>query len=744
MNSWPRLIPLVLLFAGCDGGVPVGPDGHVTLASLPQEDRDRFDHWKDLVVKDCAWEQAFPSLAEEFPPPSGERYVPVGTTVDMRALLASNGGSPLVTGADGQLVLLGTPLVDQGFETDKRSMTSSIGGRTRVFDISANRENGVCVVTLDGEELYRADMPRAVPVVVATDRNALARPGIDLPPLLESAPGVDDPAAAIDGATLLLNTTAALTPTFAVYGFLATRFESSDAVVRQRFPLSAERAADVVRIAASAAPPFAPRATLYGPRASLAPIYDGTTLQLELLYRRVGADLLSLHVALAIDAGGKNVRTTAVTAAAPVAYSDAAATSCFVGRGVARQFESNQARSPAFTDQFAGCDALAADGYAALAGDATLRQAIAAQAILPGRPPAAPYRGWDRALIEVAQRLDEQAISLHQLDPSGSIAALSPVIDRRDTLLAAITDPTAHKAFGRPLIALSFGWLFSNLQPSPALIATIESALSHTAVDYSESTRTMLDDLAGGVDAASRGAQAARCGMELVGERKAAIDRALVAAAQVPFADDFAAAERAGILQSCPTSDAIAQLEASIPAVRDFVTADEPRASSAALYAFSIEPLVSHALEERWTATTFTQVADLVGFALVSEFTYCDTKPSSAEQIDCIDRPLDFFTAAGGGVLSVASAGRYAALARDLTARWPGLSSSQYFTSRFDIGRAFFDTRGLWRSCDNAGFARSAARLDTLIENLEAATTFDQRFDIEDQITTLVGASTCP
>jgi hypothetical protein len=499
----------------------------------------------------------------------------------------------------------------------------------------------------------------------------------------------------------------------------------------------------VVRIVGSAAPPFAPRARLYGPRTSLAPIYDGTTLQLELLYRGLGADLLSLHVELAIDAGGKNVRTTAVAAGARVAYSDAAVTSCFVGRGVARQFEPNQVRKPAFTDQFAGCDALAADGFAALAADPNIRHMIASTAMLFGRPPATPYRGWDQALIEVAQRLDDQGISLHELDPGGSIAALTTVIDRRDTLLASIADATAHKVFRRPLTALSFGWLFRNLEPSPALISTIGSALSHTAVDYSESTQTMLADLGGGIDAASDGALAARCGMDLVGERRLAIDRALVAAAQVPFAGDFIASLRAGILQSCPTSEAIAQLEAAIPAVRDFVAADQPRASSAALYVFSIEPLVSHALEERWTAATFTRVADLVGFALVSEFTYCANKPSSAEQIDCIDRPLDFFTAVDGGVLSPATASRHAALARDLTARWPGLAGSQYVSSRFDVGGAFFATRGLWRACDDAGFARSAARLDALLDALKAATTFDQRFDIEREITTLVGATTC-
>lgn len=743
MTSWPGIIAVVSLvgaasITGCDDA-PYGPEGRVTFASLPQADRDRFERWKDLVIKDCAWEQAFPSLADEF---ADEPYATQNARVDIRALLAGNAGSPLLAGPDGQLILLAEPARELGFETRALSKRSTIAGRTRVFDISSNRDEGVCVIELDGEELYRARLAATVPVVAATDREALATAGADLPPLVEPVVPAGEPVAAIDGAALLRHALAALSPSPRAHGVLAARFAVTELVARERFPLAAPRAPDVARLVDSPASPFAPHARLYGPRTSLAPLYEGGSAQVELLYSGFGDGLLAVRAELAIAAGGSNVRATAITAAPRVAFSDQATTACFTARGLARQFETGQLRSPSFGEQFTGCDELAADGFAALADDDVIRQTIANRALLLGTAPFTQYRGWDRALIEVAVRLDQQGRALAELDPGGAIAALPAVIAQRDGLRAAIADAAARAAFARPVIELALGWLLDGLAPSPALVTTVEAALANTAAAFSESALAMVADLAERIDAQSPGPLAARCGMELTGARRTALEQMLAAVDEIPFADDFLAQTRATVLQDCPSSDAVTALQTTAATVRDFVVQDQVRASVAALYGFAVEPLIRHALAERWTAETFTAARDLIGFALVSDFTYCDLVVSVAERIDCIDRLLDIFTTTR--MLAPGAAARYAGLARDLTARWPGLAGTLYFNARHDISQAVFGSRGLWLACDGAGFARSAGRLGSLLDALRAATTFDQRFALENQIAALVEATTCP
>src|SRR5262245_7054299 len=102
-------ISFVLLVTSCGGGSSSGGGGgggdgdgdgsedHVTLDSLPKADRDGFEQWKKQVIKDCAWEQAFPSLANEFPDATGAPYV-ARKRVDMHALLAMSGGVSLIAG----------------------------------------------------------------------------------------------------------------------------------------------------------------------------------------------------------------------------------------------------------------------------------------------------------------------------------------------------------------------------------------------------------------------------------------------------------------------------------------------------------------------------------------------------------------------------------------------------------------------------------------------------------------------
>ncbi len=741
--TWLRLVSCVLVFAACgDDGGPTSEE-HVTFDSLPEADRAAFEQWTHQAVKDCAWQQAFPSLATELAD-AGPPYV-ASAWVDLKALAADTGGVPLVAGANGQLVLLDTPTPDLGFANARLSTRRSVNGNTRIFEISATRDEGVCEIRLDGEMLFRGELAPAVPVIASYDGQVPAGAGSRLGPLLAGRAGADD-VAATDGGALLAPAIAALTPTAAAHGVLAQVLHAREADARAAFPLRAGRAPEVAQLRSVAtATPFTPRGRIYGPAGSLADLYAGGTVQAELLYAGLHADLIAIRAELAITAGSADVALVAITAAPRVAHDDEAARRCFTQRAVASRFEALQPRSPAFDEQFAGCAHLAVDGYAALAGAIDTRQAIATTAIVPGVGRGGGpggYRGWDQALIEVAQRLAARG-ELTALDPARSIPSLTAAIERHATVTGAITDPAARTSAGPAVVTLVLRWLFDAIEPSPALVAMIGPALSRAAVAYPDSTRKMLSDLASGVGARDPGPSAAQCAVELVGERGAQVDHALAAVAQVPFSQQFLAELRGRLLQRCPAPTALADLETAAAAVTAFVALDRERGDADGFsFKLAVEAVVNHALAQTWTGATFAALADLVGFDLVSDATFCASRPSLSEQATCVDTLLArYSTAADDGLLAPAVASRYATLARQLTARWPALADLQYSTTRFDISDAWTD--GLWRACTDGEFDRAAQQLFSLLTALRAATGFDERFEIEGQIADLVDPATC-
>ena len=705
----------------------------MTLASLPQADRDALVRWQAQAIKDCAWQQALPSLAAEFPADDGAPFVGQ-PRVDLRALHAVTGGGPLVQGANGALVLLDAPARDLGFEHAVRSTRHTVNGTTRVLDVRADRDHDVCVISLDGEEIFRTELAPSVPVIASYDGQVSGVASGDLSPLVAGRGA--EPAAAIDSRPLLAPVLAALVPTVRAERALAQLLGASEDAARQAFPLQPSRAPDVVRLRAVTATPFAPGARMFGATASLAPIYDGGTVQLELLYDGLDADLIAIRAGVAVAAGGKAVQLAAITAGDRVAHDDAASRACFTARAVASQFELAQPRSPAFDEQLAGCAHLAVDGYAALAGGADTRLAIATMAIGPGVAPTA-YRGWDHALITIAQRMDAQGVALRELDPGQTIAELGSVVARHAALREATVDPEVRGA----LVALVFHWWFAALEPTPALITSLGSALRNTA-SYPDAVQQMLADLGDGVGELDAGPRAVACGVELVDARRAEIDHALASVAKVPFADGFHRDLLGQILQLCPTSAALAQLETSTVAVTAFVTADQARAGGSTLFALDIEPLVDHALGQTWSTATFAAFSDLVDFALVGDATFCASNASRAEQAACIDSSLARFSAAEpDGVLAPSVAARYATMARALIARWPSLADARFIDTRFDLTEAW--SAGLWRACSDAGFDRAQKQLFTLLDALRAATSFDDRFALETQIADLLHQATC-
>jgi hypothetical protein len=725
--------------SGCggDGEGDGGEDHVVTYDSLPQEDRDRFEAWKAQPLKACAWEQAFPALAEEYDQVLDGEPAP---RVDHPALLLANSGSPLLAFGGGELVLLGEPVAELLWSNREYESSRSINGRKESFKISSNLDRGTCVVSLGGQELYRTSLPPAVPVVLSYDAAALAAPSVELLPL-EDAP-LGQPVARTDGNRLVRHALNALAPNARAHAALAARFQTTQARISALFPLSTQRQPGVARVLTPAGlAPFAPNAVaataLLGTRAQLEPLYSGAS-QVELLFSGGEGGRVALRVDLssAPSGDGALVKATAISAAPLVPFDDAAMVACFEAREAARHFEPGVALAPAFAEQFLGCEALAADGYAALAASPELRVEIAQKAMSAIGP---AYRGWDDGLIQIAQRVHQRGVDL------AALGELGAVLPRWRTVRAAFAeDLSVRQALEQSLIATVFRWRFRALSPSEAFVLELRDALAATtatSAEFAASAQRMLEDLSTSLSPAGRGAAAMRCGQALTGARRGQIARSLDAAALVLYSQSFLEAFTGNFLQACPSDASVAALETSAAAVTSFLRADAERDGGSATFALSAAQVVEHALAQRWTAGTFTALADVLAFAAVSKHTPCGLSPAHAQQAVCVDSSFETLGASPGGLLAPPVMARNAELARTLKARWPELADAAFFTARFDLQDAYFG--GMWLGCDDAGFARSRAKLLELIAALRRAATFNERFEIEAQLRELTGAATC-
>ena len=736
-----RLIVL-LVAASCSGGggddgspnTPAG--GDVTLDSLPDSARQAFEAWKAQPIKDCAWEQAFPSLAGRA---SDSPYTPQNG-VDFAALLASNHGSPLLTGDDGQLALIGSGEHDVGFRHHGFQQTTTVNGKAESLDVKSTLDDGVCVVSLAGQEVYHGDLSVTVPIYLSFDRDKLTATGTDLTAMRTATLANGQLLGAVSSPPLVASALNLLKPDTRVNPFLAARFAITQAVAGALFLPSTFglRTPDAIRLTAPAGTtPFVVGRDIYGPPASLQSLYDGGSFVAEFLYRLTDSspDLVGLRVALSVDAGGKAAKATAITAEPNVPFSDPAFLACFAQRHQAASFEAAQLRSPEFDEQFFGCEGLTRDGYAALAADGTTRAAITQLALAgPG-----PFRGWDGALIAIAKRVYAQGNELSTLGDSQT-PALAPILAHWDTLRGAFADAKTRDAFAPALIETVFGWHFQGLAPSDDLVSSIHTALIASAPRFPASTREMLAALAVDISTNSLARAALTCATDLTGDRAAAVDHAVTTVSSVLYSADFVNDFLGSFLQDCPLPGQLTSLEATSAATTSFITADAARDPDGILFPSAIRSVVSQALAQRWTTNTFAALADLEAFGFVSEYTYCN-QLSQAEQAVCIDPgSFDVFSAASGKMLAPAAAPRYAQLARELTMRWPGLADAEFVSARFDIGRRFF--QGMWLSCSDDGFARAKAQLFTLMDKLKTASSLD-RFDVEQQISDLV-SSTCP
>lgn len=728
MKTWCG-VACLLLIASCDGEAENngnGADEQVTLAGLPDAARAAFAAWQTQVVKDCAWQQAFPSLDTD------PAYAP-SARVDLAQLLAAGGGTHLIAGPAGQLALLGDAPASATVARNERDAVVAVNGVARALHVRASRDGNTCTIELGGQRVFRAELPDRVPVIASYDPAAPVTGQADLPALVDGRAGATE-VAALDPTALLASATSALRPDPRVHGWLAARLATDAELARAVFPLGEARAPAVVRLPAlDGATPFSPSATLFGPRAQLATLYAGGPATLELLFDRLDDELVALRVELAIGAGGTAVTAHAIAAAPHVAHDDDAMTACFLARGVASRFEPEAPHSPAFDVQLAGCHPLARNPFVALGANPATRQVIATHALGGGVVPGG-YRGWDTAELAMAQHLVVQDQPLAALDPSGALTALGPIVDRYAALRAAIDDPQIQRARAPDLVALSFQWFFRALAPAPALLDDLGRAL-HNTTSYSTSALTMLTDLGASVSPLSAGARAAACGAALTGSRRAQVDHAIAAVAAVPHGAPFTRKLVDTVLQRCPDPAALAALETSAAATSAFITADAARAGSSVGFGSAADDVVSHALDERWTAATFAALADVLDFALVSDALFCATRTARAEQATCVDVGLQLLSAAGRGILAPDVAARYAAMARELTARWPALDDAHFLSSKLDVTLAW--TNGLWRACTNDDFARAKAQLYALFDRLAVAGSGD-RLELVNQISALL------
>jgi hypothetical protein len=729
----------LLVLASCGSSSSGGDnptEDMLTYGALPEAAQKAFEAWKAQPVKDCAWEQAFPSLVADYS--GGIAYTPA-PRVDYAALIASNHGSPLVTGDNGELALIGPGDAESGFRTHGVEQTTTINGHARSVSIHSGTDNGICVVSLGGEELFRGPVQLRALVYLSFDPGKPAVAGTDLTAMRPATQADGQLLGAVDSAPLVASAMNLLRPDTRVNPFLATRFAITQTAAGQLFMPSTFglRTPDAIRlIAPTGTTPFVVGRDIYGPLGSLQSLYEGGSFVAEFLYRFTDSspDLVGLRVALSVDAGGKAANATAITAEPAVPFSDPAFLACFAQRHQAASFEPAQLRSPEFDEQFFGCEGLTRDGYAALAADATTRAAIT-QLALAG---PAPFRGWDSALIAIAKRVYALGNELSTLGDSRT-PALAPILAHWDTLRGAFADAKTRDAFAPALIETVFGWYFEGLAPSDAVVASIKTALTTAAPRFPDSTRQMLASLTVDLSANGSGTRALGCATALVGDRLTAVDHAVASVSDVLYSVDFVTDFTDSFLQDCPTAGQLASLETATVATNTFVAADVARGKDDALFGTAIRQVVDRALTERWTGDTFAALGDVLAYGVISLYTFC-TGASQAVRATCMDNSLTMFSTGSGKLLAPATAARTAGLARELTAQWPSLDDATFIGDKSTIEARFFT--GMWLGCSDDGFARAKTTLFNMLTALKTASIAD-RLGLETQLSVLVASSTC-
>jgi len=741
--SWGLALAFAAAACGSSSDSSNGGGGNVTLDTLPADQRAAFEAWKARPVKDCYWVEAFPGLAQEARD-GGPPAPPSIPHVDVAALYAATHGSPVVQGDHGELVLLGPRVDDPSDATNGVTATYTIDGTTtRSLAVSATRSSVECVMTLGGAEVFRTQMAAAMEIAGYADAASLAVAGTDL-----TAPAFDagNTVGSLDAAPLLAHVLGALAPSDRAPGVLASHFQIDSAAAKQVFVVGAAQLPVTVLPKLDGVPPVAPDAVMYGPSAAIAPLGDGTSVDLDLVFSPPGADvatadstkLVVLRAAISVGAHGSNAHATALTVQPSIDHADAAAIACFADRRrLARAFATAASHAPGFDAVFSSCRDLAVDGYAALIADPASQQQIAQTTFAGPVTAAADYLGWDAAFLDIAGRLLAAGTDLATLDPGHASAALDAALTRATTWLHAV--PSGAPGELRDAIGPdALRWTLHAVANLAALDAVMPAALTNAGAAYAASALRMVQDINSG---APSGIVAATCGAALTGNRAARVAATLAKSAALAEAQQFTAQLNDGLLQSCPDSVALDQIDAAIDAAATFVGQDKARGTGAHA-GDALRGLVGRAISERWTQAAYGALGDLLALAVVRR-PGCATYTTYAERVLCVDPAMSRFSAVRAKLLDPALAARHAGFARaTLPARQDWLASPAFDDTRTSLDVAFFDL-GLWTGCSDAGFAVSQTKLLQTLDQLNAAAP-GAAPAIELAIANQLVAKTCP
>jgi hypothetical protein len=766
-------LAVVLTALGCGGGGgKAGGEGEVievTLDSLPEADRQAFAAWKLRPLKACAWYEAFPALAQAHPPPEGGGYGPARPRVDLDLFIEAITGSspdgshlPIVQGSGGELVLFGAPPVETTTEAARRSEKLEQGGVTTAFDVSSERRDGECVITLAGQEVFRARLASQLPVILGYDPARPRSAPAELASLAEKRTSEGLTEARLDPGALLSGAQAALAPTAEDQALLAARFGITLDQAKQVFPLGDPLPPDSAALTSvggapvdpSLVTPFGPGRYLHdrsgtdGERVLEALCRPGT-VTLDLLYApRLGPDgalirlAVSVGVTSSLDAASTPhtfAELSGVTLGGGVQRTDAAAVDCFLARYAAATPWVTRTTPPTreYAPSYGPCAALSPDPAGALASDGRARTIVVREVESIARPSA--YSSWDWALVDLADAAITRGIGLDQL-PGGigtySIAARTAELG---SYLEAVADPAARASLQRALVQLAYDQHFAGWQLDGTQRAALLGALQKASSPFTASTATMLRDLL----ASDRdpGLRAAACGAALSSELIAAIQAAATGAASYAYGERFAERLRGATLQACYTQADLDEVAVALAAARAFTDAERGR-SPGPSFEGQHQALVDRALDERWTGDAYAGLADELRLAMAGDRGLsCSTDPTLSEQVGCTGDlgGAHAWLSAAGGLLDPAFAGRYPALARELRP-WLAekLDRSTHFVTRDDLEDGFFGEAGLWRGCAAAEFtARRTSLLGLLQRLVTTADAFD-RMDVEGEIEALV------
>jgi len=763
-----RGVPTVLLtvLAACgsddddDGGIP----------QPTAEDYQDLEAWKQRPIKACSFDEAMPRLAavlDEGLPPGPTDTAPPTRLVDGRALLTRTGGHALFS-AGAATIGLGEPGIPNGSSNQIRTKSRTVDGKRQSIKLEAAFDGGECVLRIDDQETYRIRLFSSFPIALHADADALAHAydGAAEVPFTYRVSAGDLPSALAGLEPIVAPVRAALAPKPRAHEQLAAFLGADLEEIRTRFPLLGASPA-----VASARLKDRPEATRFavgfdasivaGLHTSLEPIFGATgdtTLAMEWYltppaiglaeYTDAAAGLWTLDLSLALrglrtDATDTLLRLVkpsviSLTVAAAHRLDNFEASRCFAGRLYhLGQFAVGMFR-PAYATVATPCEVLAVSFEEALVSDRSARAVLALKAQRSGFSRQHDYLGWDDALIRVARALVRRGQDPTIL-PGGP--ELATAVDRHRSIIAGVSTASVRDDFGEDVIEMTLRWMFEVTPVAPSALTAISATLENVGGIAPTAVRAMLSELVLDAGDGSSGMAAARCGRDLVGERRTRIATILERAALHAGLRSWRSMAVDSLLEVCWSDARVGELTTSLDHALTFAAADTARHDDAdPMFDDDLSALLAEIMEEGWTEDTFATMYMVLAYARMAE-PGCADHHAVSSQLACL-RSIGAEHIDRAGMLSPAYGARYRLLAEKLideTRAW----MDRVFSINFPVQTAFFKgERPLWGSCSNDAFADRSRRLFELLHLYRPSKDLDEQLAIEHLVRDLLAE--CP